>query len=532
MKKVLVIFIVVFAASLAFASVEEGKKLFEAKCDKCHSLDRSLKKTKNLEAWKRTGERMARYSRGSITTQDVDKISEYLASGDKPGKPAVPIEPEKEAKVHEEHHMFEFKKVKVNQFIKPEVCALCHSEKFKQWNGSMHSKAFADPLWRAATKFFFKEAVKKEEVLEMKACVKCHTPLGFRSYSISSPGDDYDKLAALPAQGIFCNWCHNIDEIKHLGDAGYEVAPGSGEDDPSTMLGPLKDASSDFHPTKYSELHTKSEFCGLCHNVTHAANKLPLEHTYDEWKNSPYNTGDPTTTVNCQDCHMRQRPGIPATGKTMRPDNPGKAADKGPDRKHIWTHYFVGANTLVTKLLKSDLHAQMAIERLQNAADLELIKSDSYKRNKLSHISVKVINSGAGHYLPTGLTEVRQMWLDVRISDHKGKTILRSGSLDKNGNIDKNAVLYYTQLGNAKGEPVINVALADRILYDHRVPPKGYLIEKYAFQIPTDAVFPLTVKATLKYRSASQSLADKILGDAAPKIPVVDMVSLDDKIAL
>ncbi|NQT70167.1 MAG: hypothetical protein HQ552_11365, partial [Desulfobacteraceae bacterium] len=433
MKKVLVIFIVVFAASLAFASVEEGKKLFEAKCDKCHSLDRSLKKTKNLEAWKRTGERMARYSRGSITTQDVDKISEYLASGDKPGKPAVPIEPEKEAKVHEEHHMFEFKKVKVNQFIKPEVCALCHSEKFKQWNGSMHSKAFADPLWRAATKFFFKEAVKKEEVLEMKACVKCHTPLGFRSYSISSPGDDYDKLAALPAQGIFCNWCHNIDEIKHLGDAGYEVAPGSGEDDPSTMLGPLKDASSDFHPTKYSELHTKSEFCGLCHNVTHAANKLPLEHTYDEWKNSPYNTGDPTTTVNCQDCHMRQRPGIPATGKTMRPDNPGKAADKGPDRKHIWTHYFVGANTLVTKLLKSDLHAQMAIERLKNAADLELIKSDAYKKNKLSHISVKVINSGAGHYLPTGLTEVRQMWLDVKISDHKGKTIFRSGSLDKNG---------------------------------------------------------------------------------------------------
>ena len=142
-----------------------------------------------------------------------------------------------------------------------------------------------------------------------------------------------------------------------------------------------------------------------------------------------------------------------------------------------------------------------------------------------------MINSGAGHYLPTGITEVRQMWLDVKISDHRGKTIFRSGSLDKNGDIDKNAVLYYTQLGNAKGEPILNVALADRILYDHRVPPKGYLIEKYAFQIPTDATYPLTVKATLKYRSASQSLANKILGDAAPKIPVVDMVSLVDKIA-
>ena len=141
---------------------------------------------------------------------------------------------------------------------------------------------------RKATKLFFKEAVSKDEVLEMKACVKCHTPLGFRSYLISSPGDDYDKLAHLPAQGIFCNWCHNINEVKHIGDAGYEVAPGSGEEEPSTMLGPLKDATSDFHPSKYSELHTKSEFCGLCHNVSHASNKLPLEQTFDEWRNSPY----------------------------------------------------------------------------------------------------------------------------------------------------------------------------------------------------------------------------------------------------
>lgn len=143
-----------------------------------------------------------------------------------------------------------------------------------------------------------------------------------------------------------------------------------------------------------------------------------------------------------------------------------------------------------------------------------------------------MINSGAGHYLPTGITEVRQMWLDVKISDSRGKVIFRSGSLDKNGNIDKNAVLYYTQLGNSRGEPVINVALADRILYDHRVPPKGYLIEKYAFIIPADAVSPLTVKATLKYRSASPSFAKKILGAGAPEIPVVDMVSLVGKLEL
>jgi mono/diheme cytochrome c family protein len=537
MKRFTLIVLIFFLLSFTFASADEAKELFKLKCSKCHTLDRALSKTKSLSAWKRTSRRMAKYSEqagGSITSAETTMISEYLA-GRGEAKKEVPAEKAedkaiKEAIKIEKDEMFDFNKVRVNQFIEPEVCESCHSEIFQQWNGSMHSKAFIDPLWRSATKLFFKDAKTTGEVLEMKACVKCHTPLGFRSYLISSPADDYDKLAELPAQGIFCNWCHNISEVKHLGDAGYEVEPGGGEDDPSTMLGPFKDSSSPFHPTKYSELHTKSEFCGLCHNVSHTANGLPIEQTYSEWKNSPYNTGNSETTINCQDCHMRQRPGIPATGKTQRPDNPGKACDDGPDRAHIWTHYFVGANSVVTRQLGSDLHADMAIERLKNAADLELIKNNSYKKGHLSFINVKVINSGAGHYLPTGITEVRQMWLDVSITDASGKSLLRSGGLDKEGNIDKTAVKYYTQLGNEKGQPVLNPALADRILYDYRIPPKGYVIENYAFYIPDNSIPPLTINISLNYRSASQSLAETLLGEDAPEIPVIVMTSLEDEI--
>jgi len=538
MRKALCVLIMLCVSSFAVASERAGEVLFKGTCGKCHSLERALSKTKNLKAWQRTTTRMSRYieqAGGTITGKEADEIAEYLADRGKVKEPVVE-EKKVEKKIEkiadlEKHEMFDFNKVRVNQFIEPEVCEGCHSEIFQQWNGSMHSKAFVDPIWRSATKLFFKDAKTAGEILEMKACVKCHTPLGFRSYSISSPADDYDKLADLPAQGIFCNWCHNINEVKHLGDAGYDVEAGGGEDDPSTMLGPRKDASSDFHPTQYSELHTKSEFCGLCHDVSHAANKLPIEQTYSEWKNSPYNTGDPETTVHCQDCHMRQRPGVPSTGKTERPDNPGKASDIGPDREHVWTHYFVGANAVVTKLLGSDLHAKMAIERLQNAADLEILQNSDYSKNELSNIKVKVINSGAGHYLPTGITEIRQMWLDVKISDAKGKVLLRSGALDNKGGIDENAVKYFTILGNEMGEPVLNVSKADRILFDYRVPPKGYVIESYAFYIPTGAVSPLNVKATLKYRSASQALARTLLGDKAPQLPVIDMVTIEKKIS-
>jgi hypothetical protein len=227
---------------------------------------------------------------------------------------------------------------------------------------------------------------------------------------------------------------------------------------------------------------------------------------------------------------MRQRPGIPSTGKTVRPDNPGKSADSGPSREHVWTHYFVGGNAVVTKLLGGDVNSKMALERLKNAADMEILKESSYSKNGLSSLSVKVINSGAGHFLPTGLTEVRQMWLYVSITDSEGKTIFRSGALDKNGNLDKNAVIYHTLLGNKKGETVLNVAMADRVLYDYRIPPKGYVIEKFSFLIPDSAIFPLKIEAVLKYRSASQGLAETLLGESAPKMPVIDMVSVTERV--
>lgn len=234
----------------------------------------------------------------------------------------------------------------------------------------------------------------------MKACIKCHTPLGFRSHSISSPEEDFDKLAPLPAQGIFCNWCHNIKEVKHIGNAA----------------------------------------------------------------------------------------------------------------------------------VAGDTNAKMAIERLKNAADLEIIKDGSYIAGQPAQIKVKVINSGAGHYLPTGVTEIREMWLTLKVKDASGKIIFSSGDLDKEENLDKNTVLYNTQFGDKKGNPTENLALADRVLRDYRIPPKGHRIESFSFNIPPGAKSPLEIETTLKYRSISPALAKKLLGEKSPEIPIIDMVSATEKI--
>ncbi len=419
----------------------------------------------------------------------------------------------------------ELQKVEVSQFVSPEVCGKCHTEIYEQWKGSMHSKAFQDPLWQAITKLFNADIKTEDEILAMKSCIKCHTPLGFRSGAISDLNFDYSKLAFLPSQGIFCNWCHNINEAEHIGDAGYKMRTQLGKEGIPLMLGPRKDAYTDSHLSKYSQLHTRSEFCGLCHNVSHQVNKLKIENTYDEWKDSPYNTGDPETSTHCQDCHMRQKPGMPVTGKTKLPDNPGKSAKDGKTRNHIWAHYFVGGNSIVPKILDSVTHSEMAIERLLNAADIEIIKEGNYAKGMKSLIKIKVINSGAGHYLPTGVTEIRQIWLFIQITDKERKILFKSGALNTNGKIENDSIIYNTIFGDKNGNPVINVAIAEKILYDYRIPPKSFKTENFFFEIPVSAISPIKIEAVLKYRTIDPDLLKRLLKEKAPEVPVIDMAS-------
>ena len=80
MKNAFYIIIAIFAASFAFASVQEGKELFEAKCGSCHSLERSLRITKGLMAWKRTIKRMDSYTRGRTSETEEEKTCRALAN--------------------------------------------------------------------------------------------------------------------------------------------------------------------------------------------------------------------------------------------------------------------------------------------------------------------------------------------------------------------------------------------------------------------------------------------------------------------
>lgn len=391
---------------------------------------------------------------------------------------------------------------------------------YGQWDNSIHSQALVDPFYRD---FVLLASVETDGFTDV-FCSVCHTPIGTLSQEI--PPIDGSNLSPLAKKGISCDFCHSITgttdmEFAEYGNSNFLSEPqGKG----GTKRGPRDDAVSPYHKTEFNQLFTKSEFCATCHDVFHPVNGIQLESPYKEWKEGPYYQEG----IQCQDCHMKQIPGVASTGSTERPNNPGQSAMGGKNREHVWTHYFVGGNAFLT----SGEQKQMAQERLKAAATVEVDAPENAEPGQTVEIKVEVANTGAGHKLPTGLVEIREMWLDVTAADNTGKEFFRSGFLQENGAIEENAVVYKKVVADAEGNPTYKFWLTESIVSDYRIPPKGSVTEKYEIQIPDEIQGPIQVTAKLNYRSAPQPLIDEVMGDKGGKVPVVEMAIDSGKISL
>lgn len=194
-------------------------------------------------------------------------------------------------------------------------------------------------------------------------------------------------------------------------------------------------------------------------------------------------------------------------------------------RDVVHDHGFVGGNTVIAEALGVEGAAQNkaeAIKRLQNAAalDFEVVPG----RGGASQLRVKVSNVGAGHHLPTSLTFIRQLWLEVSIVDDQGNVLLSSG-VARDNRVPADAVTFTNRSVDKEGRPTINpweIASFDHV---NTIPPKGFRHGAYAFRLP-DGARGFTVHARLNYQSYGQDVADKLLGAGAVTIPTVVMKEL------
>ncbi len=415
-------------------------------------------------------------------------------------------------------------KIHIDQFISPDICGGCHTQIFEQWENSMHSLSHKDPVYSRVSQFLRKGLIDEGEIKEAESCVKCHTPVGHLTGFPEKISDDLSKTAEIATQGIQCDYCHSVIDIKQMYNNGLVLKPGHGEDDPGIKYGPFDDANPDFHEAQFSKLHTQSKICGTCHNVKHVAFGTDLETTYTEWQNSPYNSKDPEKRIECQGCHMYQRPGIPSTGSTLRPENPGSATDDSEQRPHIFTHYFVGGNSRVPGIFNGQDKALMAVERLQNAATVS-VDTSLIKQKKLN---ISVANTGAGHSIPTGVGDLRQVWLEITIRDKDDKISFEAGKLNDKHELSKDAVIFQTVFGDEKGNPVINIAKARKVIKDNRIKAKQSITE--TINLPFVPQKDAMVTIRLLYRGMPQKILNMIPGERFEPLPIVEMAKVQKRI--
>jgi hypothetical protein len=336
--------------------------------------------------------------------------------------------------------------------------------------------------------------------------------------------DDLSRTPEIATQGILCDYCHSAVDVTKMYNNGLVLDPGHGEEDPGVKVGPFDDARSDFHETAFSLLHTDSRICGTCHDVRHAVFGTELETTYTEWKNSPYNSSDPEKRITCQGCHMFQRPGVPATASTARPKNPGTCVDDGPERPHIFTHFFVGANTRIPLLFGGEEKRVLAMDRLAHAARISLNTDHLAARN----LGITVANTGAGHDIPTGVGDLRQVWLEIVVRDADQNLLFAAGLPDKKGELPEKTILFRTVLGDGHGNPVLNLAKARQVLSNTRIPAGKQVTRVIDLGVVPQAGSTITVR--LLYRGMPQKILNLLPGPPVKPFPIVEMAAVSWKI--
>lgn len=406
------------------------------------------------------------------------------------------------------------------QFISAEKCAYCHPLQHEQWQGSMHANALADPLFRAV----WRESSRETGGRTDRFCAGCHAPVGALTEQVWIRESGEIVIDPRADEGITCDFCHSVVAVKLLEKGGNPGNSGLAVDPEGAKQGPYADAHSTFHATAYSDVHTRSEFCGACHNVFHPVNNTAIARTYEEWKGSAYARAG----IQCQDCHMVPPEVAPRVADTMeKAVRTGLTSVFDTERTPFFDHDFTGANAAVTTLLNQWGRANEARLRLRSAARLELIVPERVAPGGGMEVGVRVENARAGHNLPTSMTELRQMWLHLVVRDggRDGAAVFESGGLDAKGRLGPEARRFGAQAVDSEGRSTWKPWRIARIVRDTSIPPRGAVTERFEIPLPPGAKGPFEVVVRLLYRSLPQEVADAYLDRPGWKVPLVEMAA-------
>ena len=394
-------------------------------------------------------------------------------------------------------------------FTPPQKCGECHQKQYNEWNGSVHNMALKDPIYQGE----LNKAVKAVGHEITRQCEGCHSPAGMVTGEIKGAG--LAGLSPMALAGVSCDICHSISRVTHLQTPTHDPENGSivltPERDGKPVKGapfkPAEGCGGGFHDCGQSSFKLKTEICASCHQIYHYDAHFPLEATYNEWKSGPYAQVD----ILCQDCHMVDTKTFIEVADTFR-----------KPKREEYRHYFNGANYLLSylgasaakmagdKKLAKNLMLQydMAIERLKSSADLEL--TPVYRGGDLAEVKVRVKNIRAGHNLPTSLTNIRQMWLELIARDESGKIILSTGAVSADGTLPEDVRIFNSDGMGKDFHFAVHPWVVTSFSRHDTIPPKGYKDVYYGINSPA-GVKNVSIEVKLRYRQADQKVAETLL---------------------
>jgi nitrate/TMAO reductase-like tetraheme cytochrome c subunit len=390
-------------------------------------------------------------------------------------------------------------------FKKPRQCRPCHMEIYQEWEQSVMSQSFTHH-WDDVEyfKLALPHALKLDKVAGVKGgCIACHGPLAFLT------GDIPPKPPAAGTranEGVSCEICHSItgSTEKEPFNFSYTIQPGK------VKLGSRSDGISPFHDIKYSEFLRSPELCATCHDEQSPYGAW-VKETYREWKAGPY----AKEGARCQDCHMYRAAGKAATG--------------GKSRADVAHHAFHGAHVA---------------SKLAGAVDIALYaNADRIIPGSRIEVRATLFNGKTGHYIPSGSSEERMLWLEVTAIDAKGKTynlvLHKKGFQGEEHTISDEKVLAYQAMGEIMGlkafkgvkrdgdipdgvrifrkpffDPKGRMTIcqwytAENTVVDYRIGPRETKVETYSWDIPKDiSPGPVTIEATLYYSLVPSSVGE------------------------
>ncbi len=395
------------------------------------------------------------------------------------------------------------------QLADVDSCSTCHPDAAAQWSSSAHSFAsFGNPMYRANIEQFRKDLGKTPS----RHCGGCHDlPLlvdGLMTADAPIPPGDLRSHS-----GVSCRLCHGVQATTHDGNGSYVW-------DPTPIDAPvLGDAASIAQHKRQVTTKVDENLCSSCHRGFLSPDLSVPVHLVgvDEpgmWRNSGWSGNgmariDKVEQKTCIDCHMER---VPAS-----PD------ELGAKQGTIASHRFVGGHTWMASMRNDDEQLRLTRAKLEGAASIDVsgarvVTGSSHSawhlpadgapviRGTTLELDVVIRNLLVGHRFPGGVLDAQDTWVEVELSDRRGRRLASSGTTHATDPEDQDShvlrTLVVDDYGHVLEEHEMSKFRAQ--VTSHTIPAREAQAVRYGFVVPANLTtdqLPLAVTARLRHRS-------------------------------